>query len=319
MDLVGGYPAHNAAGWHSTGTCGTFGSAAAAARILSLSAEETAQALALAGTYTGGIWCFLRDGALSKRLHAGKAAEGGVAAAFLAQAGMTGPTHLFEAGWGTFTSLYAHDAAQPEALPRRKGDPLLIFRTGFKPYACCRGNHSAVDVVLQMRRTGITAGEVERVRVKGSDQHARQLGKQQVANMLDAQMSLPYSVAVALIHGRADLKYFQEPYLNDPQIGALARRTEVVTEAAGAALAEPTIEVHLAGGRTLEGRVDVAKGAPSNPLSDQEITDKFMSLAGLTLPARCAAEIADFVSSIETAPSAAPLIRMLRLEGKAAS
>jgi hypothetical protein len=65
--------------------------------------------------------------------------------------------------------------------------------------------------------------------------------------------------------------------------------------------------------------VDVAKGAPSNPLSDQEITDKFMSLAGLTLPARRAAEIADFVSSIETAPSAAPLIRMLRLEGKAAS
>jgi 2-methylcitrate dehydratase PrpD len=311
IDLCGGYPAHNAAGWHSTGTCGTFGAAAAAARVLGLSAGGTAQALALAGTYAGGIWCFLRDGAMSKRLHAGKAAEGGVSAAFLAAAGMTGPTHLFEPGWGTFATLYGGEAVQSDALPRRQGDPLLIFRTGFKPYACCRGNHSAVDVVLELRRQGVTADDIDSIRVRGSDQHVRQLGKQQVANMLDAQMSLPYSVAVALIHGRADVKYFQQPYLRDPAIAALAGRTAIVAEAAGAALAEPTVEVHLAGGRILEGRVDVAKGAPSNPLSDEEMSEKFMSLAVLGMPAARAAEIADFVAGIESVPSVAPLIRML--------
>lgn len=312
MDLVGSYPVHNAAGWHSTGTCGTFGAATAAARILRLGPERTAHALALAGTYTGGLWCFIPDGAMSKRLHAGKAAEGGVVGAYLAAEGFTGPLHLFEPGWGSFTSLYGGAHAAPEKLLRQRGDPWLIFRSGFKPYACCRGCHSSVDVILDMRaRHGVTADDVATVTIRTSEQQARQLGKQAVANMLDAQMSLPYSVAVALAHGSGDLRFFRSPHLADPALAALARRVAVVADTPGPAVAEPTVEVRLANGRTLSGKVDVAKGAADNPLSDDEIRAKFRSLATPAVSDSTASEIADFVAGIESAPTVAPLLRML--------
>ena len=91
LEGAGGYRPHNEAGWHSTGTCGSFGAAAAAARLLRLHPERFADALGIAGTFTGGIWAYLVDGAMTKRFHPGKAAENGLSAAMLAQAGMSGP------------------------------------------------------------------------------------------------------------------------------------------------------------------------------------------------------------------------------------
>ena len=87
MDAAGTYRLHNARGWHSTGTVGSFGSAAAAARALGLDAAATAHAIGIAGSFTGGLWAFIADGAMTKRLHAGKAAENGVLAAYLARHG----------------------------------------------------------------------------------------------------------------------------------------------------------------------------------------------------------------------------------------
>jgi 2-methylcitrate dehydratase PrpD len=312
IDSVGGYPEHNATGWHSTGTCGTFGAAAAAARILELDIPRTGHALALAGTYTGGLWSFIPNGAMSKRLHAGKAAEGGVAAAYLAAHDFTGPTHLFEPGWGSFTSLYGGAHAAPERLRRAPGDRLLIFRSGFKPYACCRGCHSSLDVILGMMRShDFAAADVDGVSIRASEQQARQLGKQAVTNMLDAQMSLPYSVAVALLHGRADLRLYQSPYLEDAGLAALARRVNVVAETRGAATSEPTVDVTLRDGRVLTGQVKIAKGAPENPLSDEEMVQKFLALATMAVSPATASEIVAFVATIETAPTISPLFRML--------
>jgi len=116
LEAAGGYRAHNGQGWHSTGTCGSFGAAAAAARALGLDAERTAWALGLAGSFTGGTWAFLDDGSMSKRYHPGRAAETGVLAAALARAGFTGPTRVFEAEWGGFLKTYAAGRARPAAL-----------------------------------------------------------------------------------------------------------------------------------------------------------------------------------------------------------
>jgi 2-methylcitrate dehydratase PrpD len=164
-----------------------FGAAAAAAKALKLSSGQTSHAIGLAGTYTGGIWSFIIDGAMSKRVHAGKAAEGGLVAALLAQQGVTGPEHLFEPGWGSFVSLYAGANADPDALLGGFDKPNLIFNSGFKPYACCRGCHSSLDAVLQLRSEhGFNLSSVDRIVVRASEHTARQLGKQDVANVLDA-------------------------------------------------------------------------------------------------------------------------------------
>ncbi len=140
----GGYRPHNERGWHSTGTCGSFGAAAASAKLLGLPSDVFMQALGIAGTFTGGTWAFLADGALVKRFHPGKAAETGVSAALLAQAGLTGPRHVLDAEWGGFYSTYAPGISTPAEAVRALGEEFHILESGIKPYACCANcSHSA--------------------------------------------------------------------------------------------------------------------------------------------------------------------------------
>lgn len=312
--LAGGYAEHNAQGWHGTGTCGVFGAAAAASRVLGLDAERFTHALALAGTYTGGLWCFLADGAMSKRLHAGKAAETGTMAALLAQEGVTGPTHLFEPEWGTFTSLYAPAGkADPGALLDAFGREFRIFDSGFKPYACCRGCHGPLDAVLGLRaQHALAASDILRVTVHAPEQTARQLGKQEVANILDAQMSLPYSMAVAMHFGRADLEHYQAPHLSDPALAAFARRVQLVGDAARPTGSAPEVVLHLRDGSQLAATVERAKGEHAHPLSDEELRRKFHALATLHVAPTRAQQICDAVWTLEAAASVRPLLALLR-------
>lgn len=311
-DLVGGYAAHNAFGWHGTGTCGVFGAAVGASRILGLSSEQTAHAIGLGGTYTGGIWSFIADGAMSKRLHAGKAAETGLVAAFLAREGMTGPSHVFESDYGSFTNLYGGERANQDALLRNFGKEFLIFRSGFKPYACCRGCHSSLDAVLQLREAHhLDAKKVHHVMIRGSEQNARQLGKQEVENILDAQMSLPYSVAVALSRGRADLEHYQSPYLEDPYLRELATRVNVIGEPTRPLGSQPTVELHLYDGRVLSATVEHAKGETSNPMSDAELEAKFLALATMNVSRERAEQIRDVVWHLDRQTTSDHLIELL--------
>ena len=315
-DLVGSYAAHNAFGWHGTGTCGVFGAAVSASRILKLSKDQTAHAIGLAGTFTGGIWSFIADGAMSKRLHAGKAAETGLVAAFLARTGMTGPSHVFESDYGSFTTLYGGERAKPEALLKDFGKEFLIFRSGFKPYACCRGCHSSLDAVLQMKETHhLDAEHIHHVIIRGSEQTARQLGKQQVENILDAQMSLPYSIAIALRQGRADLEHYQMPYLDDRAIKELAARVTVIGEATRPLTSQPTVELHLKDGRVFSAMVENAKGETINPMSDAELEAKFISLATMNVHREHATRIRDVVWNLDRLSSIGELITLLAKSG----
>ena len=133
LEGAGGYRPINDLGWHSTGICGSFGAAAVSAKVLKLDAEKFADALGVAGTFTGGIWAFLADGAMTKRFHPGKASENGLSAALLAQAGLTGPRKVLEAEWGGFYSTYARDKATPELTLAGLGEEFRIARSGMKP------------------------------------------------------------------------------------------------------------------------------------------------------------------------------------------
>src|SRR5262249_51494609 len=138
LDALGGYQAHNAAGWHSTGTCGVFGAAAAAARVLGFDEPKIATTLGLAGSFSGGLWAFIHHDAMAKRVHAGRAAEGGVLAALLARDGISGPARLFDDQWGGFLATFAPDTQDPAALTRDLARAWHIRRCAIKPYASCR-------------------------------------------------------------------------------------------------------------------------------------------------------------------------------------
>src|SRR3954465_9570292 len=147
LESFGGYRPHNEAGWHSTGTCGTFGAAAAAANLFQLRAAEAKSSLGLGGSFSSGLWAFIHDGAMAKRVHAGRAAEGGLLAALLARAGVTGPAHVFEDVWGGFTRSFAPTSADPGAWTRDLGETWRIARVAIKPHAACRSAHSGIDAV----------------------------------------------------------------------------------------------------------------------------------------------------------------------------
>ena len=260
---AGGYRAHNDLGWHSSGTCGTFGAAAAAAKMLGLDQERFAHALGVAGTYTGGIWAFLADGAMTKRFHPGKASETGLTAALLAQSGMTGPRQVLEAEWGGFYSTYARGIATPEATLKGLGTEFRIARSGMKPYACCRGLHATLDALFEvMRETGADSRAIERMVVHGNEQNRVQFDRPKIGTMLDAQFSFQYALAVGATSGRATLDQFSPRRDEDAEVRRLMRATEVVADREQPAGTYPPLEIRFNDGRAIERHVKFAKGAP---------------------------------------------------------
>jgi 2-methylcitrate dehydratase PrpD len=300
LEASGGYRAHNGRGWHSTGTCGSFGAAAAAARALGLDATRTAWALGLAGSFTGGTWAFLADGTMSKRYHPGRAAESGVLASALAGAGFSGPTRVFEAPWGGFLETYTPGRARPAALADRLGTDFKILRSGVKPYASCRGAHATLDVVFDLAgRERLRPDDVAAVRIRCTEQDRMMLGNAEPETRLAAQMSLPYSVAVAWRTGRASLAEYEEPWLHDPGVRAFMRRVTVTGDPALPEGEEAHVVVEARDGRRFTGHVAFARGAPENPLSREEVIGKYEELAARALAPEAVRDVKDSVFALE--------------------
>lgn len=303
LDSAGGYRPHNHGdGYHSTGTCGSFAAAAAAAKAMRLSQEQTVWALGLAGSFTGGTWAFTEDGAMSKRFNVGRAAETGVVAACLARSGFTGPARIFEAEWGGFLATYARTAPRPEALTCPQPAGYGILRCGIKPYAACRDIHSSLDVVLDARtRHGLSPEDIAFIEVRCIPEMMQMIGKSQFpATRIEAQLSLPYSIAVALATGKAFVGEYEPPLLHDPGVKELAGKVHVITDPELPFDSEPYLRITTMDGRVITGHVDHAGGARENPLPPGRIFEKFEVLAARALPAPRVLELRDKVLAVAT-------------------
>lgn len=285
LEACGGYSPHNGAGWHSTGTCGVFGAAAACARLLQLNADQTAHALGLAASMSGGLWSFIHDGADSKKLHAGRPAEAGVLAALLARQGMSGPSQVFEDSWGGFLRTYAQAAAEPQALTADLGRVWKLARCSIKPYAACRGTHAAIDAVGELlAELGIDGTQVERIDVRASAFLVDMCAGVDTRTLAAAQMSLPYALAVRCLRGNAGLDSYEGAVRAAPEVQGLMAAISLRIEPRLAPLDEPFVQVTSADGRSATRQVKLALGGPLNPLSDEALIDKFRSLAIRALP-----------------------------------
>jgi len=312
LEACGGYSPHNGAGWHSTATCGTFGAAAAAAHLLDLDAAQTTAALGHAASFSGGLWAFIHDASQTKRLHAGRAAEGGLTAALLAARGISGPTQVFEDVWGGFFNAFAPQSKQPEALLAELGQTWKLMRCSIKPHASCRSNHSTVDAVLHLlaANPGL-AQQVRHVDVRLSAFVMGMCGGRDLASLASAQMSLPYAVAIAWVFGDAGLERYLAPVRGDARLSAAMSLVRLQVDPAMAALDEPVVTITSEDGLVVSHTVPVALGAPGNPLSAAALRAKFQALATVALPRAQADALAERVLHLDEVDDARALLPLL--------
>jgi 2-methylcitrate dehydratase PrpD len=285
LEATGGYDAHNKLGWHSTGTCGTFASAAAVANLLGLDAAATRDAMTLATSFSSGLWAFIHDGSQAKKLHAGRAAEGGLLAARLAAQGYAGPSRVFDEVWGGFFTSFNKSACQPELLSEGLGAVWKVNRAVLKPYASCRGAHSAVDALEDLlAETGRAPEDIARIGLRMSSMLADMCGAKAAGAMAPTQMSLPFALAARCVFGTAGLQAYTEERRGHPAIQAMMERIDISVDALMDAMAEPVVTLTFRDGVSDERMVPRATGSAERPMSPAAVAAKFRELAAMSLP-----------------------------------
>ena len=280
-------PAHYRV-WHNTATCGPYGSAMAAATILGLDDEQAMYALGNAGTQSGGVWEFLKTGAMSKHLHAGRAAEAGVVAAELAALGFTGPPAILEGPTGFF--MAACPDPDPGAILRDPLAPWQVHATSIKPWPSCRHTHPAIDASLAL------AGQIDLSSVSVIDvatyAAALDVCDRPVVNTdYEAKFSLQHSVAVALQRGKMDFAAFgDEARADAAPLAAKVRLSAADPYATSYPVSWGAgITVELTDGTRVESVTTECKGDPEAALSADEMIAKardLMRYAGVNDSAR---------------------------------
>ena len=266
--------------WHTTGTIGTFGAAAAVASLCGADASGVAHALASAATMAAALQQAFRSDAMSKPLHAGHAAEAGALAGMAAARGVTGALDVLEgeAGFGAAMSAGADWRAATEGLGTRYN----ITAMTFKNHGCCGHAFAAIDAALALR-PHLNPDDIERVRVGTYRTALSVTERHAVATPFEGRFSTPFTVATALVHGRVRLDAFEPQGLGDERVQALMRRVAMhVDEGCEAAFPghrAASVEIELKDGRRLRHHQPTRKGDPDAPLTDAELADKFDELA----------------------------------------
>jgi 2-methylcitrate dehydratase PrpD len=306
-------------GWHRTAAFGIFGATAAAGKLLRLNVEQMVHALGIAYSQAAGNRQCILDGALTKRFQAGQAAIGAVLSALLAREGFTGARHVFAGRFGFFP-LYQPDGYNLRAINDGLGELFMGVELSFKPYPSGRPNHAILDAALEIaHRLDLAtaaegAGVAEVVITVNPQTYADQLrpeaGKRRPSQVVEAQFSIPFLVAAALVRGRVGIG--EVAAVDDPQVLALADRIQgAVREDAAPNWAQ--ITVRLADGRAASLETTRPSGSPEKPLSDAQLQAKFRDCAAHAVRP-IAAEVVErairFIQHLEGAPEATELVRL---------
>lgn len=307
---------HGLRGHHTTGTVGTLAAAAAAANLLGLAAEAATDALGIAATQAAGLHG-ARMGAMSKRFHAGRAAQSGVIAAALAQRGFTGSRNALEQPFGGFFSTLC-DTVDVPATYAELGERWEIREVGFKAYASCGSTHTTVDAIDQLMKQGITARDLKQLRIHMSKKALSNVGWKYVpAGVVAAQMNGYYTAAVKLLDGEVFIEQFAESRLADPRVLALIGRIRIIHEpafdAGGASTRHAVrVEAELNDGTVKTVSVEQRRGSARFPLTRDEIVRKFRGLAKAAVPAGSIENIIDQVDRIDEMKDMQPLAALMR-------
>src|SRR2546427_774206 len=270
-------------GFHAPGTTGPFGAAVAASKVQGLDAEKTANAIGIAASLAAGILEFAKSGsgAMVKRLHLGRAAESGVLAASLAAEGFTGPATVLEGDFG-FLRVFCRDFDM-DALTRGLGDTWATRSIMMKRYACHITAHTPVDSTLALRAAHeFKADDVASIAIAGTERMLRVNNIPAPKDVMMAQYSIPFCVALALYRNPVDPRSFDDSAAGDPRILGLASRVRmsVAPPPDNRADLTTTVTIALKDGRSFTRRATDFMGTPERPLGRAEFREKFLLTAG---------------------------------------
>jgi 2-methylcitrate dehydratase PrpD len=309
-------PRHYQHGFHSTGTCGSIGAAAVAAKLLGLDRDAVRRALSIGATQAGG----LREnfGTMTKPFHAGRAAENGVVAAEIAALGFTASPNGLEADRGFFRA--AGGGYSAELIDGKLGEPWTFHFPGvsIKPHPSGSLTHPGMAVMMDLiTRHDIRAERVKRVAVGTNHNMPNALIHHRPKNELQAKFSMEFCMAILLLERKGGLEQFTDDVVNRPEAQALIQKVNFgmnpEAEAAGFDKMTTLVEVELTDGQLLRGRADFGKGSPANPMSDAELSEKFRQCAAWGgLSATQAAAVLDLLWNIEALKDVNELTRLLR-------
>jgi len=295
-------PIHYKKGYHTTGTIGAFGAATACGKVLHLSEQEMRCTLGIVASMSAGIRA--NFGTMTKPLHAGRAAENGVVAAHLAQLGFTADPDVLENPWGYFKIL--GDSFDPDKISGKLGSPHTIMDPGIsiKPYPSGVLSHPSMNAMLDLvREHHLQPQDVAEIHLHAGSNILNPLRYALPQTGLEAKFSLPFCLASVLLRRGAGIKEFRDEFVRSPQVQELMKRITTILdpeiEAKGYEKILSRVEVKLNDGRVLKKESSPYKGGPENPLSDEELYEKFYSCAGFVLPKERIIHVHQLLKGIE--------------------
>ncbi|MCO5063524.1 MAG: MmgE/PrpD family protein [Rhizobiaceae bacterium] len=268
-------------GFHVPGLNGPFGAAATVGRVFGHNSEQIAGGLGIAGSLASGILAFTKSnqGGMVKRLHIGRSAESGYLAAELAGDGFTGPETVLEGKFG-FLEAYCR-GADPKLLTAGLGEDWATLRLSMKRFPCAMFAHSSVEGTRElMNAHGFTGSDVEKVTVTGAEKLVSHHNILEPNDIMQAQYSLPFCISLALYRDPDDPRSFSVDALHDPDIRSACRTLVEINARSqeGRSGYSTHLKVRLKDGRCYERENSSFKGQPSNPLTRQELRNRFMLL-----------------------------------------
>ena len=303
-------------GFHAPALTGTFGAAVAAGRLLRLDERKMVHALGIAGSYSGGLLEFsrCREGAMIKRLHLGKAAEGGVNAALLAERGFAGPESVLEGEFG-FCRVFSTD---PDLayLTHRLGQDYETLNLCIKRYACHINAHAPIEALQRLlEQNRFSAADVKKIVVAGMERLISHHAIYEPADLMAAQYSVPFCLALSLYHDPRDPGSFNDRRVRDKKILDLARRIELredseIVEKHWDRAARVSVE--LRDGRTASVLVVHFRGTPQNFLSAEEIADKARRLTASVGKEKTLERLIETVDRLEKVKDVSVLSSLLK-------
>jgi len=311
-------------GFIYTSLLGYFGATAAAGRAYGLSETEMRNAFGIIYSSVAGNHQVTRDASLMKRLQPGLAAQAAAVAVQLAKKGIRGAQHVFEGADG-FIRVYLHGEVDAGEVRKNLGERWELLNLSYKPYPCCRDVHTAVDAILQIRvQAARPASDIEAIRV-GVTAPGYQMVcvPEQVRlaprKIVEAQFSIPYTVAAAWIDDGLGIGHFSDDGLKRADILDLTKRVEPYVDAEmdrewSRFVTPAAVEVRLRDGQTVHARVDHPKGHPRNPMTPAEFAAKTADcarIAAIALPPDTADCLIATVGRLETLPDLSELLRVM--------
>lgn len=296
-------------GFHPTGTCGVFGAAGGAAKIMGLNATQIAYALGIAGSQAAGLLEWKAQGSWTKRFQAGNPAMGGALGAMMASRNYTSPTTVWEGEDGFIRAYSYKDIWDMNKISEEFGKRWEMADTSIKVHACCRFSAPLADCALDLYKQGVDVDQVESILAKVNKYSIKVLTiptetKADPKTVVDAQFSLPYAIAVGMVKGRETIAEYTNESIRDPKVLELAKKVtwelDPEAEKVYPKYYPCTVIVKMKDGSTYTSHVDYPKGDPENPVTWEEAVEKFRFMAGHHAGTVEQDKIIDLVSRLET-------------------